>query len=71
MNIQFVKKQYLKLMKEYNILIANLNAIKTDIEKFYLKGNKSAGKRARRALRKLEQSSFKLRKETIFIAKQL
>lgn len=58
-------------MKEYSVLIADLNAIKTDIEKFYLKGNKSAGKRARKALRKLEYSSYKLRKETIFIAKQL
>lgn len=58
-------------MKEYNQLVAALAVIQTDINKFYLDGNKSAGRRARKALRALEHSSYKLRKETIFISKQL
>jgi hypothetical protein len=50
-------------MKTYNEIVALVEAAKEDIEKFFVKGNKSAGTRVRKHMQDLKALAQQLRSE--------
>jgi hypothetical protein len=50
-------------MDKFNELNAKLNEMKEDVEKFYVKGNKSAGVRIRQKLQDVKALAQEMRKE--------
>lgn len=50
-------------MKTYNEIVALLEAAKEDVDKFFVKGNKSAGTRVRKHMQDLKALAQQLRSE--------
>jgi hypothetical protein len=50
-------------MKTYNEIVALIEAAKEDVEKFFVKGNKSAGTRVRKHMQDLKALAQQLRTE--------
>ncbi len=50
-------------MDKFNELHAKLNEMKEDVEKFYARGNKSAGVRIRQKLQDIKALAQEMRKE--------
>ena len=50
-------------MKTYNEIVALLEAAREDVDKFFVKGNKSAGTRVRKHMQDLKTLAQQLRSE--------
>jgi hypothetical protein len=50
-------------MKTYNEIVALLEAAREDVDKFFVKGNKSAGTRVRKHMQDLKALAQQLRSE--------
>jgi hypothetical protein len=56
-------------MEIYNQLVAAVAAAKDDVEKFYAKGNKSAGTRVRKHMQEIKNLAHSLRVDVLDLKK--